>query len=147
MYKLLKNKKGDVGNIMEDTISLFLIVVLVVAFFVFAKLYFTFSEKQIDIQIEKNSKFSEIQFAVQQIENSTFEVNDEIISFSQLTRLSKTDKKYETILHSKINEIKSTYPTIEIKEIPYDSNYKNYGDKSYLIISSSKPIIFEVSKK
>lgn len=138
------NKRGDVGNIMEDAVSLFVIIMLVVSFFVFSSLYFKFTEKQIDLKIEQNSKFSEIEFAVGQIRNLNFEINGETISFSDLARLSKIDSKSAEILNSKLAEINTGKFGIEIKEISYDSSYKNYGDSSYLIIPSYQPIVFEI---
>lgn len=152
MYKLNKidrtkmNKKGDVGNIMEDSISLFIIILLVVSFFIFAKFYFVFTEKQIDLKIEENSKFSEIDFATRQIENLNFNANGELISFSKLARLSKIDPKYKEIFDSKLKEINGGNFGIEIKEISFSQAYKNYGFANYLIIPSSQPMVFEITK-
>lgn len=140
------NKKGDVGNIMEDAISLFVIILLVVSFFIFSQLYFGFAQKQIDLQIGENSKFSEIEFAAREIENLSFDLNKEIISFSKLARLSKTDSNYGEIFDSKLKEINNGGFGIVIKEIsPYQA-YEDYGNKAYIIVPSSQPIIFEIAK-
>ena len=146
MHKLGMNKKGDAGNIMEDSVSLFIIIVLIVCFFIFAKFYFIFTEKQIDLKIEENSKFSEIDFAAKQIESLTFSINHEIISFSKLARLSKIDSKYGGIFESKLKEINEGEFGVKIKATPYNLIYDNHGDAAYIIIPSSEPIVFEITK-
>lgn len=144
--RLKMNKKGDAGNIMEDSVSLFIIILLVVSFFVFAKLYFVFTEKQIDLKIEENSKFSEIEFATREIKNLSFNINNELMSFSKLARLSKIDSKYGEIFDSKLKELNNGGFGIEIKEVPLSQAYGDYGDAAYIIVTSSKPIIFEITK-
>lgn len=108
--ELLKNKKGQIGESMQDIFGAVIVIVLLIIFLVFSRAMWhgsTVDVKKIsEGQASYNQQHLSLYAWLQSSVTITYEDEEQIITIADLIRLSKVNPNYKTILDQ---EIKKTF--------------------------------------
>lgn len=109
---MMKGKKAQ-GELIPDTFALIFIVFLLIIFFMFSSLFWSFSGKKIEIGAKRHCSVSsgESSFYAFLQKPVEVEINGEkqTITNADLIRLSEIDPNYKSVLDSQLNGLDSCY--------------------------------------
>lgn len=110
---MLKNKKAQISELMQDTVCLLIIVFLLIIFFVVSGTAWNWSKKEVVNTVKINSLKDQSHYALQAFLQKPVDIEikgqRQTITVADLIRLSEIDSSYKAILNSEIRAFDSHY--------------------------------------
>jgi len=105
---MLKNKKAQIGESLQDIVGLILITLLLIIFFVFSKALWGFSDSDIREKVSeenlRNQEHYSLYALLQTPSNISYDGKEHTLSIAELIRLSAINQNYKAVLEQEIND-------------------------------------------
>ncbi|MCL6500502.1 MAG: hypothetical protein K6T16_00510 [Candidatus Pacearchaeota archaeon] len=129
----IKNKKAQAGELIQDTVGLIAIVLLLVIFFVISTVILKSYSKELNTiatsQALHNQEHTSLQALLQKTVDVDIDGATQKMTIADLSRLSKINPEYETLLKQKVAEAYSeiynyNFSLITTKEAQFKIRYE-----------------------
>jgi len=101
--RFLINKRGQAGELVQDTVALIIIALLLIIFFIISATLWKFPKEQLEIVATENSLHNQEHISLQAWLQKNIEIeiddNPQKITIAELIRLSKINPKYSETLN------------------------------------------------
>lgn len=144
------NKKGQIGESIQDLFGALIIIVLLIVFFVFSRTLWHGSMvniKKISIeQASHNQEHISLNSWLQSYTTINYESKEQTITIMELVKLSKINSSYSIILEQKAKEAFGNNYKIELVTLEKLMEKERESSETFFYIPSNETIIITIKK-